>query len=189
MRPVSDTGLDQFREVLKDFRRLGPLALKAAVAIPFLDAWTRLGPPPATSLSIATPMAEFLALIWVFHFCYQLKRNQLDRRMKRALVGFCVGAILSFALIEQFTVIPGDGRERVVQGFMLQPEIKPLIADTYTPRDALRDSAYDTSRVWTQTSVTITHVTLIAAWLFTFVSLVIYLGTFVIAQQRTIRSN
>jgi hypothetical protein len=172
---------------LADFREIGSVAVKGAVAVPLVGIWTKLGPPPDLTISILSSLSELLAIIWVFTFWYDQSGVSQKRRMKKALLFFCIGVIGSLALIEMFSIKPSPDRERVVEGFVLQPSVKPLLGPTYSAADALRDHEFDSTEVWTKASVTAIHTLMIVSWLATFVSLSVYLAIFVMAQRRRAR--
>lgn len=180
---MTDSGLANFKNVLVDFSDLGALALKFVVAAPFVGAIVKFGPPPAQTVSVFTCVAEFLTVMWCFHFWSGIGRSEQDRRMKIAVVSFCTGLALCLAGIEMFTVSPGPGRDRVVEGFWLQNSIKPLIGPAFSTRDALAGARYDASEVWNQSSIVTVHVTLIVLWLVSFVSLAVFVSMFVIARR------
>jgi hypothetical protein len=178
------TGLSEFKDVLTDFRQLGSLALKGVVAAPWVDLWLKIGPPPATSIAVLTSLSEFVVVVWVFHFWSDLEVRKLNARMKVAFVVFCIGLVASLMLISRFTVSPGEGRERVIEGWTLRPDLQPLMNPSYSPEQALRDSEYDPDKVWTSTSVTLVRALITTVWFGTFASLACYLTAFIMLQRR-----
>jgi hypothetical protein len=181
---MGTTGLSEFKEVLADFQQLGSLALKGVVAAPLADLWFRLGPPPVKSIAVLTSLMEFLAVVWVFQFWYNLAEQKLNIRMKLALCFFVLGLVSSLVLLSRFTVSPGEGRERVVVGWSIRPDVKPLIDSSYTAEQALRDSEYDPDKVWTKESVLVVRTSITIVWIATFVCLAVYLTVFLILQRR-----
>jgi hypothetical protein len=145
--------LEEFKEVLSDFRQLASLALKGAVAAPLVDIWLRMGPSPTKSVAVLSSLTEFVAVVWVFQSWRDVKDRKLKGWMKAALSLFCVGITGSLILLWSFTVLPGQGRERVVEGFALLPSVKPLISTSYSPKQALRESEYDADKIWTKPSI------------------------------------
>jgi hypothetical protein len=180
---MPNAGLEEFKRVATDFTDIGALGLKLAAAAPFIDLAVKFGPPPAPTVSALTCLSELLALLWSFQFWYALNRPAQNRRMRIALVCFCVGLVASIAIIEMYTVSPGSGRERIVEGFILQPSVKPLIGPAFSTQDALRAAQYDASEVWLQPSITAVHVCLVVLWCVTFASLASYIALFVIMQR------
>jgi hypothetical protein len=166
-KPAS--GLSEFKGVLSDFRQLSSLAVKGVVAVPLADIWLRYGPPPAAGIAILTSAMEFAAIVWVFQAWYQAQERALIFRM---------------SLLSHFSASPGGGRERVIKGTTVRPEVAVLLGPTYGPEDALRESEYDVEKVWTAPSITIVRTVITLVWVGTFVSLAIYLTVFITLQRR-----
>jgi hypothetical protein len=177
-------GLTEFRETLADFRQLGSIALKLAIAAPLADIGLKLGPPPKNAVAILTSLMEFVAIVWVFYFWHDVQARKLSVRMKVALAVFCFGMVGSLVLFDRFTVLPGQGRERVIEGITLRSDVRPILGPSYTPEDALRDSEYDPDKVWTKWSVSMLRAIVTVGWLLTFVGLAVYLTTFILLQRR-----
>lgn len=184
---MATTGLSEFKEILLDFRRLGSLALKGGVAVPLADILLRLGPPPSKTVSGLTSLVEFVSVVWVFQFWFQAKERKLHVRMRIALGLFLVGLVSSFLLLERFSVSPGQGRERVIEGLFLRPDVKPIINESYTAEQALADSEFDPEKVWTKESVGMLRTLITFLWVVTFASFALYLTVFIILQRRVLR--
>jgi hypothetical protein len=178
------TALKEFKEVLLDFRQLASLALKGAVAAPLVDLWLRIGPVPTKPVAVLASLVEFLAVVWVFQFWQNAAERKLHMRMKGALVVFGLGMVLSLVLLWLFTVSPGQGRDRVVEGFSVRSDVKQLISDSYPPEQALRESQYDPEKIWTKGSVVMMQTSIIVIWMITFASVATYLTIFIILQRR-----
>lgn len=181
---MADAGLSEFRKVLADFKELNSLALKGTVVLPIADIWLKLGPPPSKAVGALTALIEFLAVVWIFHFWSTLPDGKLRLRMKIALGIFLIGIASSLILLQAFSVSPGHGRERVIEGYTLRSNVRPLISDSYVAEEALRDSEYDAEKVWTKTSIVGLHGSIVAIWIATFTCLAIYLTVFIILQRR-----
>jgi hypothetical protein len=181
---MNKTGLQEFKEVLKNFRELGSFAIKGTVALPLLNLWYKLGPPPATTIALLTSAMEFLAVMWTFHFWHGMPRKRLNIRMRLSAIVFCIALAASGILIERFTLRRTPARDGIVLGWVLRPDVRPLMSATYTPMDALRDAEYDPRRVWTLGSISLVHAVVIACWLITFVSVSVFTSIFIIQQKR-----
>jgi hypothetical protein len=181
---MASTGLSEFKEVLTDFQQLGSLALKGAVAAPLADIWLKLGPPPSKVIGVLTALMEFVAVVGVFQFWSNTKALKLRVRMLIALAIFLVGLVSSLVLAEMFTVSPGQGRDRVVEGYSLRPDAKPIVNESYPPEQALRESEYDPDKVWTKESIVVLRTVITATWMATFASFAVYLTVFIILQRR-----
>jgi hypothetical protein len=181
---MPNTGLSEFRSVLADFQQFGSLALKGVLVAPIADIWVNLGPPPSKAIGLLTSLSQMVAVIWVFQFWSIGNERALRVRMRVALVVFFVGLVSSLVLLDLYSVSPGQGRERVIEGYALRSDIEPLISSSYTPDQALRESEYDSDKVWTKRSVIVLRTAITAIWMCTFGSFAVYLTTFVILQRR-----
>ncbi len=181
-KPAS--GLSEFTGVLSDFRQLSSLAVKGVVAVPLADIWLRYGPPPAAGIAILTSAMEFAAIVWVFQTWYQAQERVLIFRMRLALICFCISLGASLISLSYLSASPGAGRERVIKGTTVRPDVAVLLGPTYGPEDALRESEYDVEKVWTAPSITIVRTVITVVWVATFVSLAIYLTVFITLQRR-----
>jgi hypothetical protein len=177
---VADTGLQEFRQVLKNFRELGSLAVKGTVALPLLNIWLKFGPPPAAAMAICTSALQFLAVMWTFHFWHGTPRKNLDRRMRVCAVLFVLGLLASGVLLERFTMRPGPKREVVVKGYVLRSEVQPLIGPNFDTTAALQAAGYDPEQVWTAASIGTIHVLLVASWMIAFVSIAMFISAFLL---------
>jgi hypothetical protein len=182
---MAKTGLEDFKQVLKSFHELGSLAIKGTVALPLVNLWSKLGPPPTAGVSLMTSATQFLAVMSVFHFWQGVAPRRLNFRMKVSAIVFCVALCASGVLIDRFTSHPRPHSDPIVCGYRLRPDVRPLISASYTASDALRDAEYDAERVWTPGSITLIHAVLIACWLLTFVSVSVFTSTFIILQKRS----
>jgi hypothetical protein len=181
---MATTGLGEFTEVLGDFRQLGSLALKGAVAAPLANLWLKLGPPPTNAIAVLTSLAEFVTVVWVFHFWHDANEGQIKTRMKVSLVCFVAGLVACLVLLEQLTVTPGPGRDRIIIGFRIRPDVQPILTTKYKAEDAMRDNEYDADKVWTRESISIARISVTLTWLFSFSCLAIYLTAFIMSQRR-----
>lgn len=181
---ITPTGMSEFKDVIADFGQLSSLALKGVVAAPWIDLWLRLGPPPAKSMALLTSLFQFVVVIWGFHFWSTIDVQKLNGRMKIALCMFCVGLVSSLFLMSMYTVSPGAGRERVIEGWAVRSDVGPVLSSSYTAEQALRDSEYDPASVWTAESVATMRMLITALWLVTFASLAGYLTAFIMLQRR-----
>ena len=172
------------KAVLSDFQQLGSLALKGAVVAPLADIWLKVGPPPANAIGVLTALMEFVAVVCIFQFWTNTEKRKLRVRMLIALAIFLVGLVSSLVLLERFTVSPGQGRDRVVEGYSLRPDVKPIVNESYTPEQALRESEYNPDKVWTKESIAVLRTLITVTWMATFACFAVYLTVFIILQRR-----
>jgi hypothetical protein len=180
---VAAEGLEEFKQVLRNFRELGGLAVKGTVAVPLLNVWLKFGPPPTAAIAVLTSGVQFLAVMWAFHFWHDMERKNLDRRM-RICVGLLITALIVFGvLMKQFTTRPRPNAELVVEGYALRGDVEPLIGPGYTSANALHDAQYEPSQVWTATSITLIHTFFVVSWLSAFATVALFLSAFLLARK------
>jgi hypothetical protein len=178
------TGLDEFRSVIADYRGVSSWMIGGTVAVPLVDFVLRLGPPWPAGVAVITSVAELLTLIFAFHFWYRQAFKQVTRRMRisLAILLICFGVYLYLNSAYTFTS-PVDG-EKFVKGLSIRPDVKPLIRNGYTPDDALKGAEYQAREVWTSSSIDGMRIALLILWLGSFVSLAVFIASFVMYQRR-----
>ncbi len=181
---MPSTGLQEFREVLKSFKELGSLAIQGTVAIPLLNMWARVGPPPSGTISVLTSIVEFLAVMWTYHYWRRASARTLNLLMRVFAAIFCAALLLFGILVQLFTTRPAVDRDRIVHGYRLQPGITQILTPSYNTDDALRDAEFDPGRVWTTESVVAIHTLLVLSWLSAFGSIGFFVSLFTIAHRK-----
>jgi len=184
------TGLEEFNQVIADFRNISSLAVKGAVAAPFADVVLRqfnfgLAPPWPTGVVIITSVAELLALIYIFHYWRAKTKKSFNRRMLTALLIMIVGFAAYVYLFATFTRPHPKTRQSLVLGFEpASASLKAAFDEGYTADQALDENEYNPALIWTARSINVIRGGLLASWLLTFIALSIFIGAFVIAQRR-----
>lgn len=187
--PPLRTGLDEFRDVLTDYKSVSSWILGGTIAVPLADIVLQLGPPWPTGVAIITSVAEILTLIFAFHFWLRQPFKQVSRRMRVALVLLIVFFGIYLYLNSAYTFAsPTDG-ERFVKGFILRPDVVPLIRNGYTPDDALKGAEFQAREIWTVSSINAMQITLLTLWLLSFTVLSIFIASFVMYQRGRLHTN
>jgi hypothetical protein len=184
------TGLEEFNQVIADFRSISSLAVKGAVAAPFADVVLRqfnigLAPPWPTGVLVITSVAELLALIYIFHYWRTKSQKAFSRRMLIALLIM----IISFAgyvyLFGTYTRAHPKTKQSIVLGFEpANDSLRTAFTEGYTVDEALEENEYNPTIIWSARSINATRASLLLAWLLTFIALSTFIGAFVIAQRR-----
>jgi hypothetical protein len=183
------TGLEEFNQVIADFRSISSLAVKGAVAAPFGDVILRqfnlgLAPPWPTGVLIISSVAELLALIYIFHYWRSKTKKSFNKRMLGALLVMIVGFSAYVYLFGTFTRQHPKTRQMLVLGFEpANASLKAAFNEGYTVDQALDENEYNPASIWTARSINATRIVLLAAWLLTFIALSVFIGAFVIAQR------
>jgi len=187
---MAKNGIEEFKEVMADFRGVTSLVAKGAVAAPFADIILRqfdtgVGPPWPPGVLIITSVAELLILIVVFNFFFKAKAKTLDRLMITALAALCVTFVGYLLLFSHFTEPHPKTHKLLVLGYEpVSEDMRQAFAEGYTDAQALEENEYTPAKIWTERSITIVRVTILLAWLVAFLSLSAFIGLFVMAQRR-----
>jgi hypothetical protein len=178
------TGLQEFKALLSNVKSITSWAVNGIILVPLADVVLKLGPPWPKGVPILTSLAELLVLMCIFQFCFRASRKRLSRCMLIAIFVMCLSFFGYLILVNSFTFSPPSTTARYAKGFSVRSNVKPLINDQYTENDALQDAEYDPKNVWEPWSITTVEVSLLALWLILFGSLSLFVGAFVMFQQR-----
>lgn len=180
------TGLDTFKDVVKDFRSIGGLVTKGAIALPLVDLFLEFGPPWPKASWILAGIVELLVLITVFEYWYRSPRYKLRRRMGAFMVGFLV-IVTAFLFLDSELVHsdPSDGR-RVVGGFNVRSEVTKVRLPGQTDKQLLKEANYEPETVWTRRSITAARLSLLGSWLAAFACLAAAIAIFVTIQRQRV---
>jgi hypothetical protein len=184
------TGLDEFKQLLSEYKSLSVWAAGASIVIPFVASFLAVIPPWPDGLDIITAIIQLGALV----VAYQTFRNSakvVTKSVKRwAAIGLT--ALLCYLIIfSMFTVYdPGTSHSYII-GFQCLPDARQLselrkLAGVcpFLQYQDLRTVGYDPSLLWTKTSITAIRVSLIAVWFTLFICLAFLIGHFLVFQMR-----
>ena len=182
---MARTGLEEFREVIADFKSLTSWTVKGAVVAPLVDLVLRVGAPWPDGVPVITSVLELITLICVFHFWFGKSHKQLTKLIKVFLIIVCVSFFGHLYLLSTYTFVSPASSKRYAKGFILMPHVKRLIPTEFkTADEVLQNSEYKEEEVWTAGSITAARLTLLAVWLTMFASLSALIATFIMAQRR-----
>ncbi|HEV7681208.1 MAG TPA: hypothetical protein VGO68_03725 [Pyrinomonadaceae bacterium] len=182
---MAKTGLEEFREVLADFKSLTSWSVKAAVVAPIADLVFQVGAPWPQGVPVITSVVELIVLICVFHFWFGKSYKQLTKMMKVFLVVLGVSFFGYLYLLDAHTFVNPASSKRYAEGFIVLPNVQRMIPGGFkTADEVLRSYEYKEEEVWTAGSITAVRLTLLAVWLTMFASLSGLIGTFIMAQRR-----
>lgn len=184
------TGLEEFNQVIADFRSISSLAVKGAVAAPFADVVLRqfnigLAPPWPTGVLVITSVAELLVLIYIFQYWRTKSKKSFNRRMLAALVVLIIAFSGYVYLFGTLTRAHPKTKQAIVLGFEpANDSLKTAFSEGYTADEALEENEYNPATIWSSRSINITRITLLLAWLLIFAGLSSFIGAFVISQRQ-----
>jgi hypothetical protein len=182
---MANTGLDEFRAVITDYKAVQSWAVNGAVVAPLADFILHIGAPWPTGVPIITSVVELIVVISIFHFWSRKSQKFLTRLMIAALIVLLVSFFGYLYLFDSYSFVNPATSKRYAKGFVVRPEVQALIPHRISsPEAALIGSEYKEEEVWTANSLTASRLSLLATWLLLFGSLSCLIGTFVLAQRK-----
>jgi uncharacterized surface protein with fasciclin (FAS1) repeats len=182
---MARTGLEEFREVVTDFKSLTSWTVNGAVVAPLADFALHVGAPWPDGVPVITSVLELITLICVFHFWFGKSHKQLTKLIIVSLITVCVSFFSYLYLVDTYTFRNPATSKRYAKGFVVRPNVQRLIpAEFKTPEEVLHNSEYKEEEVWTAGSITAVRLVLLAVWLMMFGSLSALIATFIMAQRR-----
>lgn len=174
-----------FLAYVKDFKSISGLIGKGALAAPILSLIFNVGPPWPSRIAtpILTSLMQILVLVYVFQFWTPLAKKRKERRMKISIIAVVIGFLLYFWLFSSYVFDAPDTSHRDIKGLFYSPAAGLVINDSYPEGEALKGAAYDPTRIWEPWTVYLMRVLVLVSWLVFFVSVSIYLATFVLMKR------
>lgn len=182
---MAKTGLDEFRDVVTDYKGVLSWVVNGAIAAPLADFVLHLGAPWPSGVPVITSVVELIILIGIFHFWRGKSQKLLTRRMVVALVFLALSFAGYLYFFSSYTFVNPATSKRYAKGFVVRPDIQTMIPNPIKSADAaLVGAEYKEEDVWTSQSLTAARLALLATWLLLFGSLSAFIGTFVLAQRK-----
>jgi hypothetical protein len=179
------TGLDGFKELLKEFRELGLWAAGGAT-VPFAAHLVSLSPPWPKGIVVVTSVVELIALVFVYQFVKSGRRRTVNRILMVGALAMTVAGMVYLLGNSIYTFEVPTTKERFVKGFVCT-ENAQLVFKERCPAldlDDLATANYEAERLWTPESIAMTRVGLVFFWLVAFVALSVTIGSFVVYQAQ-----
>jgi hypothetical protein len=182
-------GFNQFRQFLKEYGSL--LAIGAPVAAtPLAVGFAAMSPPWPSNISFVTSVIQLLVLILVFHFFGHSRRRIINRIILGNFITLLLISLGYVYLLRNFSydaVVDAKGTiERRVKGFVCKdipqksyPDSCPFLGPV-----ELNQVGNRPEELWTQGSRDAVHLALVSTWLLSFISLTMFIGSFLVYQRR-----
>ncbi len=189
---MARNGVEEFKEVLTDFRSVTSWVAKGAVAAPFADLILRqfdvgIGPPWPSGVLTITSVAELLALMFIFNFFFGIAAKKLDRLMLVALILLCLTFAGYLLVFSYFTEPHPKTKNLMVLGYEpVSADMRQAFMEGYTRQQALEENEYTPTKIWTERSITNVRIGILLLWLAVFISLSVFIALFVMAQRRKV---
>jgi hypothetical protein len=163
---VGRSGIEEFREVISDFKNISSYALGGSAVAPLAVTLTsKLGPPWPPGMGLLTSLAGLIAIIAAFHLWFSQSLKQLNKKIIIALVLLGLSFFSYLFLWQTFTFEFPTTHNREARGFILTHSIKPFAQDPeYDTSDKhLAGYEYDAGKIWETWSITTINLALVAS--------------------------
>src|SRR5579871_1875644 len=184
--PEARTGLDEFKDVLKDFRGLSLWAIGAGVSAPFITAFLDVIPPWPKGIAPITALVELLTLICAFQFLGSAGRRRLNRLMIISLLVVIMTGIAYLTLFIRFTFEIPTTKTIAASGFSCTAEALAVYRGVcpLASKEVLAAAQYEAPQIWQSWSIDVVRLSLLSVWIVCFCALSLLVGLFVIFQRR-----
>ena len=179
------SGLVGFKDLLKEFRGLSVWAVGGSVAVPFAAALAALSPPWPPAIVLVTAVAELVALIYVYQFLKKARRKLIDRILAVSGMLLVVFGAAYLMTVSLYTYEVPTTKERFVKGYQCTADAVAVFKEKCPDLglDELKTAEYTAARLWSERSIAITRLTLVALWLAAFTALSVLVGSFLVYQM------
>jgi len=184
---VESSGLDEFKELLTDFRSLSTWAVGVGVGAPFIAAVAALAPPPwEKQIALITAVIELVVLIIVFQFFASAQRRRVERIMFWALSVLTTAVLAYLILFNVFTFVIPTTENKAVAGFVCTEEAKLVYGESCDDHatEKLASMQYEAARLWESWSISLMTFLLTILWFLCFGALSALVGVFLVFQSR-----
>ncbi|MDW9451614.1 hypothetical protein GOA58_28890 [Sinorhizobium meliloti] len=182
------SGLDDFRKLLGDYRKLTAWVVGVSIALPLALDQVDLTPPWPKGIVLITAVWQTLAILLSFQLGYRFSRKSATRVIVLSAAIASVFAVLYVGALSQLTFLgsAGDG-ERFVKGFACSDDALSL--EAYRRKcpfldEKLINAAESVEQLWTTQSITMARLTLFIFWLVMYLPVAACFATFLLFQSR-----
>ena len=186
------TGLDDFKQLLKEFRGLSVWAAGGSVVLPFIASFIAVIPPWPGGLNVMTSVFQLVALIFVYQAYSGSKRATITRNIGILAVALFVIILVYMVLFSIVTIYVPEAKRSIVIGYECVEAAKLVFKNKcpFLDLEDLAGVAYDEFLLWTRTSIALTRILLIALWFLFFICLAALIGKFLVFQmKRNVRAT
>ena len=180
------TGLDDFKQLLKEFRGLSLWAAGGSVVLPFIASFIAVIPPWPNGLNVMTSVFQLVALIFVYQASSGSKRTTITRNIGILAAALFVIILVYMILFSMLTIYVPEAKRSIVIGYECIPNAKVVFGSKcpFLDLEDLAGVAYDEFLLWTRMSIALTRSLLIALWFLFFICLASLIGQFLVFQMK-----
>lgn len=176
--------MEEFYDVLRNYRKLGVWAVGGAAGIPFVSGLIGMEPPSPSGIVVITAIFQFIVIMFIFQSRQNSSKRSVTKHMLISLLAFVV-LILVYVFYYQLFVIPVPRDQRIVAGFTCTIEATKIYSEIcpFLRIDQLEDVAFRETKLWTPISLALSNFLLIFIWSAAFLNLSWSVASFLVYQS------
>jgi hypothetical protein len=182
---MTQSGLDDFRGVWKEYRRLW-VGL-AGASVPFVAAFSGVTPPWPPKIALLTAVIQLMVIVYVYqaHSRFSSQKS-VTRGMRVSAILFVLSFFFYIFLFSQFAIFIPSREEYLIVGYQCSQRALDVYRDSCPSLGLTELSAaqYDEFVLWTRFSISSVRIALVALWFLFFVGLSAFIGEFIVYQRR-----
>lgn len=177
--------MEEFFEVLRNYRKLGVWAVGGSAGIPFVSGLIGMEPPSPSGIIVITAIFQFVIIMFVFQSQYRLSRRKVTKHMFISLLLF-IFLILAYVFYYQLFVIEAPGEQRIVAGLACTTDALKIYPDNcpFLTISELEDARFRETQLWTPISLAFSNFLLIVLWSASFINLSWSVSSFLVFQSK-----
>lgn len=187
------SGIDSFFNILAAYKKTLSWALGSSAILPLLASFAGLSPFWPPGVPLLTSLFTLISVIICFQVLNRESKRVVTKIMIWSIIAFLFFLIAYLVIFSVFTTkLPTTG-EMIYLGCGWSDFSKEIASDFMIDIDQdcpgqfdriLRSAEYESSVVWTKSSLTIIRILALGFWLISFSFFAIFVGSFLVYQSR-----
>jgi len=179
-KPDVRGGLEEFWDVLKDLRRFWGI-IAAGASLPLLAHLVDIAPPWPPGVTTLTSIALIVATVLAYQSARSRRLSgwQVTRRLRFSAICLALFLLTYLLGLSLFTYRPPGTDVTFVKGYQCTKFVAEVDECPFLSNEILKNGQWDPTIHWTQPSIAVVRVSLVAIWLATFYSLSSLLSGFI----------
>lgn len=178
------SALDDFQTFAKQFFAIIAAGV-ATTALVLVTAVVGLAPPWPGQIVQITAISQLLALIFCFQFLSRSSGQIINRVMAIALIPLIFFSTV-YLVVHSLVIFELPDGSVGVKGFICSPHASELYGHScpFLSRSSIADAEFNADLLWSPVGLTMARISLLIAWIGSFVALVFLVAAFVVYQRR-----
>lgn len=179
--------LQEFKNLLKEFKNLSVWTVGAGVTVPFAAALASLSPPWPPAIVMTTAISQLVALIVTYHLFRHSSRRTITKLLTICFVGVLLFSSLYLFCLSALSFQHPRSGERYVRGLVCTQDAALVYREScpFLRVDQISEAGYQLDRLWTAPSLAGAQLSLAILWTASFIALAALIGGFLAYQIRS----